>query len=75
MPLSHMADDYLSSIKSLELKISSVKKSYEEETNLEMKRKLVEKIITLDTMLNQTIVAYQYINNYYDKDSNIRQWI
>lgn len=75
MSIIDMADEYLNTIKILEQNIENCKQALEKTDGLELRRKLHDKLIHLETVLAQNVEVYHYITNYYNKDSKIKSWI
>ena len=75
MPLEILAEEYLQTINQLKDKISNLDASLGCTNNPETKRKIRDKIISYESILRQSIVTYQYLKNYYNKEVRIRAWI
>ncbi len=75
MSFENMCKDYEKSIKEVEFEIKRLNLLIENENSLEMKRKIREKVMDLESMLTQTVYIYHYIKNFDDVDSKVKGFI
>lgn len=75
MSIQDLAPEYLKTIESLKIKLDSLNQTLVTTYGLEAKRKIRNKIFGLESVLRQTILIYNHLNTYYDKEIRIHGFL